>query len=380
MKVGMKRCKKNCFNSSYKEVWVLCDLHTKAKGCIGTNGFLETRRDERGTLFQNKAGSRCTGYDKKKWDYDEDFGDLKQKGIHVEFMGELTFFLGLQVKQSNGGIFSVKTTICEIFSTKFDFRTIKPASTPLKLIKSLGSQKMKKVEMLILQVTPQVSHLPAVTRSLGDYVGGTKPHDKINLGGCNILARKTSFLAMQRRNKQLCFSSTEAEYCSNAASVECSDQAYAAFDITSFEIVMDDKSSLCDLHLLVVNPWDADSYSYFEGRDAQRHSHTQSVLILNVLLLPSVLLTLKGLAEIQRTADYQGRLGTQEGKLFQAKQYKLKRPRSRKWSNSPAVVSKHHALLGRESTFTDAKETRKRNKKNVFSVRLGRNKDIRKLV
>ncbi|GKB69452.1 putative ribonuclease H-like domain-containing protein, partial [Tanacetum coccineum] len=35
----------------------------------------------------------------------KDFEDLMQKEFKMSSMGELTFFLGLQVKQSNGGIF-----------------------------------------------------------------------------------------------------------------------------------------------------------------------------------------------------------------------------------------------------------------------------------
>ncbi|GJW92572.1 ribonuclease H-like domain-containing protein [Tanacetum coccineum] len=55
----------------------------------------------------------------------KDFEDLMQKEFKMSSMGELTFFLGLQVKQSNGGIFlSQDKYVKEIFLNKFDFRTI----------------------------------------------------------------------------------------------------------------------------------------------------------------------------------------------------------------------------------------------------------------
>ncbi|GJS31016.1 putative ribonuclease H-like domain-containing protein [Tanacetum coccineum] len=61
----------------------------------------------------------------------KDFEDLMQKEFKMSSMGELTFFLGLQVKQSNGGIFLSQDKYVKDILNKFDFRTIKPASTPI---------------------------------------------------------------------------------------------------------------------------------------------------------------------------------------------------------------------------------------------------------
>ncbi|GKG22614.1 uncharacterized mitochondrial protein-like protein, partial [Tanacetum coccineum] len=52
-------------------------------------------------------------------------------------MGELTFFLGLQVQQKHDGIFiSQDKYVAEILK-KFDFATVKTASTPMKPNKAL---------------------------------------------------------------------------------------------------------------------------------------------------------------------------------------------------------------------------------------------------
>ncbi|GJV70324.1 putative ribonuclease H-like domain-containing protein [Tanacetum coccineum] len=48
---------------------------------------------------------------------------------------------GLQVKQSNGGIFLSQDKYVKDILNKFDFRTIKPASTPIEAHKSLGKDE-----------------------------------------------------------------------------------------------------------------------------------------------------------------------------------------------------------------------------------------------
>ncbi|GJW45858.1 putative ribonuclease H-like domain-containing protein [Tanacetum coccineum] len=72
---------------------------------------------------------------------EEGFEDLMQKEFKMSSMGELTFFLGLQVKQSNGGIFLSQDKYVKDILNKFDFRTIKPASTPIEAHKSLGKDE-----------------------------------------------------------------------------------------------------------------------------------------------------------------------------------------------------------------------------------------------
>ncbi|GJT27735.1 copia protein [Tanacetum coccineum] len=95
---------KNCFNSSYKRV-------------------------VQGTLWPQHSSQSM------------DFEDLMQKEFKMSSMGELTFFLGLQVKQSNGGIFLSQDKYVKDILNKFDFRTIKPASTPIEAHKSLGKDE-----------------------------------------------------------------------------------------------------------------------------------------------------------------------------------------------------------------------------------------------
>ncbi|GJS06648.1 putative ribonuclease H-like domain-containing protein [Tanacetum coccineum] len=71
----------------------------------------------------------------------KDFEDLMQKEFKMSSMGELTFFLGLQVKQTTAGIFLSQDKYVKDILNKFDFRNIKPASTPIEAHKSLGKDE-----------------------------------------------------------------------------------------------------------------------------------------------------------------------------------------------------------------------------------------------
>ncbi|GJX48690.1 retrovirus-related pol polyprotein from transposon TNT 1-94 [Tanacetum coccineum] len=100
----------------------------------------------------------------------KDFEDLMQKEFKMSSMGELTFFLGLQVKQSNGGIFLSQDKYVKRILNSLTCRNIKPAYYSIEANKSLGKvEKVRDVDVHLYryQVTPKVSHLHAVKGSLG---------------------------------------------------------------------------------------------------------------------------------------------------------------------------------------------------------------------
>ncbi|GKD67440.1 putative ribonuclease H-like domain-containing protein [Tanacetum coccineum] len=67
----------------------------------------------------------------------DEFEGLMHKRFQMSSMGELTFFLGLQVQQKKDGIFiSQNKYVAEILK-KFDFATVKTGSTPMKPNKAL---------------------------------------------------------------------------------------------------------------------------------------------------------------------------------------------------------------------------------------------------
>ncbi|GJU92448.1 hypothetical protein Tco_1304871 [Tanacetum coccineum] len=89
-------------------------------------------------------------------------------------MGELTFFLRLQVIQRNDGIFISQDKYVADILKKFNFSSVKTASTPIETNKALlKDEEAKDVDVhlyrsmigsLMFQVTPKVSHLHAVKR------------------------------------------------------------------------------------------------------------------------------------------------------------------------------------------------------------------------
>ncbi|GKB40949.1 putative ribonuclease H-like domain-containing protein [Tanacetum coccineum] len=237
----------------------------------------------------------------------KEFEKLMQKEFKMSSMGELTFFLGLQVKQSTAGIFISQDKYVKDILNKFDFRTIKPATTPIEAHKALGKdEEGEDVDVHLyrsmigclmyltasrpdimfavclcarFQVTPKVSHMHAVKRifrylkhqpklglwypkdspfhleafSDSDYAGDN--HDRRSTsGGCQYLGRR---LVSWQCKKQtiVAISSTEAEY---VAAASCCGQVLwmqnqlfdYGFNFMNTDIHIDNESTIC----IVKNP------------------------------------------------------------------------------------------------------------------------------
>nr|GEW08140.1 uncharacterized mitochondrial protein AtMg00810-like [Tanacetum cinerariifolium] len=151
----------------------LVDL-PNGKRAIGTKLVFRNKKNERGIVVRNKARLVAQGYTQEEGiNYDEVFapvarieairGDILLVHVYVddiifectkkflcdEFelmmhkrfqmssMGELTFFLGLQVKQKDDGIFNSQDKYVVDILKKFDFTTVKTASTPMEPNKAL---------------------------------------------------------------------------------------------------------------------------------------------------------------------------------------------------------------------------------------------------
>ncbi|GJU58768.1 uncharacterized mitochondrial protein-like protein [Tanacetum coccineum] len=100
------------------------------------------------------AGFKPSGGEEKK---------MMHKKFHMSSMGELTFFLGLNVKQKNDGIFISQDKYVTEILKKFGFSDVKTASTPMETHKPL----LKDVDVCVcarFQVNPKISHLHAVKR------------------------------------------------------------------------------------------------------------------------------------------------------------------------------------------------------------------------
>ncbi|GJR74925.1 ribonuclease H-like domain-containing protein [Tanacetum coccineum] len=233
------------------------------------------KKDERGIVIRNKARLVTQGYTQEEGiDYDEVFAPvarivaIKLFLAYASFMGfivyqidvksvflysiieeemssmrELTFLLGLQVKQKDDGIFISQDKCVADILKKFDFSSVKTASTPLETNKALiKDEEAKDVDVHLyrsmigslmyltasrpdimfvvyacarFQVTLKTSHLHAVKRifrylkvqpKLGLWYPRDSPFDleafsdsdyarasldrKSTIGGCQFLGKR----------------------------------------------------------------------------------------------------------------------------------------------------------------------------------------------
>ncbi|GJW19286.1 putative ribonuclease H-like domain-containing protein [Tanacetum coccineum] len=235
-------------------------------------GTIEEEKDKGDILLVHVyADDIIFGFTKKS--LCDEFEGLMHKRFQMSSMGELTFFLGLQVQQKEDGIFiSQDKYVAEILK-KFDFATVKTASTPMELNKALVKDENADsvdvhlyrlmIESLMyltasrpditfavcacvrFQVTPKTSHLHAMKMifrylkgqpklglwypkdspfdleafSDSDYAGASLDN-KSTTGGCQFLGKR--LISWQcKKQKIVANSTTEAEY---VASANCYDE------------------------------------------------------------------------------------------------------------------------------------------------------------
>ncbi|GJR55449.1 putative ribonuclease H-like domain-containing protein [Tanacetum coccineum] len=143
-----------------------------------------------------------------------EFEQMMHKRFQMSSMGELTFFLGLQVQQKEDGIFISQDKYVADILKKFDFTTVKAASTPIETNKALNKdEEVEDVDVHLyrsmigslmyltasrpdimfavcacarFQVTPKTSHLHAVKR-IFRYLKCNTPKNACRSGNLNNL-------------------------------------------------------------------------------------------------------------------------------------------------------------------------------------------------
>ncbi|GJZ58124.1 putative ribonuclease H-like domain-containing protein [Tanacetum coccineum] len=236
-----------------------------------------------------------------------DFEKLMHKIFQMSSMGELTFFLGLQVTQKDDGIFISQDKYVDEILKKFGFSIVKTASTPMETSKPLlKDAEVEDVDVHLyrsmigslmyltasgpdimsaicacarFQVTPKVSHLYAVKRIFRYLKGQTKlglwypkdsPFDleayndsdyagasldkKSTTGGCQFLGRR--LISWQCKKQTIVANSTtEVEYVTAAS---CCEQVlwiqnqilYYGYNFMNTKIFINNESTIC----IVKNP------------------------------------------------------------------------------------------------------------------------------
>ncbi|GJT97658.1 putative ribonuclease H-like domain-containing protein [Tanacetum coccineum] len=164
----------------YKVEKALYGLHQAPRACQKLISLLvQVYVDD--IIFGSTKKELCTEFEK-----------LMHKKFQMSSMGELTFFLGLQVTQKDDGIFISQDKYVDEILKKFGFSTMKTASTPMETSKPLmKDENAEDVDVHLyrsmigslmyltssrpdimfvvcacarFQVTPKVSHLHVVKR------------------------------------------------------------------------------------------------------------------------------------------------------------------------------------------------------------------------
>ncbi|GJX48080.1 putative ribonuclease H-like domain-containing protein [Tanacetum coccineum] len=247
-------------------------------------------------IFGSTKKSLCTEFEK-----------MMHKKFQMSSMGELTFFLGLQVKQKKDGIFISQDKYVTEILKKFSFTNVKTASTPMETQKPLLKYKDgKEVDVHLYrsmisslmyltssrpdimfavcicaryQVNPKVSHLHAMKRIFrylkaqlkldlwypkdlpfdlvaytdSDYAGASLDR-KSTTGGCQFLGCR--LISWQcKKQTVVANSTTEAEYV--AASSCCGQVLWIQNQLLDYgynfmhtKIYIDNESTIC----IVKNP------------------------------------------------------------------------------------------------------------------------------
>ncbi|GKA70389.1 putative ribonuclease H-like domain-containing protein [Tanacetum coccineum] len=236
------------------------------------------------------------------------FEQMMHKRFQMSSMGELTFFLGLQVKQKDDGIFISQDKYVVDILKKFDFVSMRIASTPIETNKALlKDEEAEDVDVYLyrsmigslmyltasrpdimfavcacarFQVTPKVSHLHVVKRifrylkgqpKLGLWYARDSPFDletfsdsdyagasldrKSTTTGCQFLGKK--LISWQCKKQTIVANSTtEAEY---VVAANCRGQVLwiqnqmldYGFNFMNTKIYINNESTICFVKNLV---------------------------------------------------------------------------------------------------------------------------------
>ncbi|GKA51981.1 uncharacterized mitochondrial protein-like protein, partial [Tanacetum coccineum] len=205
----------------YKVEKTLYGLHQAPRACLLVQVYVDY------IIFGSTKKELCIKFEK-----------LMHEKFQMSSMGELTFFLGLQLKQKKDGIFISQDKYVAKILKKLGFTKVKTASTPMEtqkpmlkdkdgeevdvhmyrsMIGSLMYLTSSRPDIMFTvcacaryQVNPKVSHLQAVKRIFSDYARASLDR-KSTTGGCQFLGYR--LISWQCKKQTVgAYSTTKAKY------------------------------------------------------------------------------------------------------------------------------------------------------------------------
>ncbi|GJV69362.1 putative ribonuclease H-like domain-containing protein [Tanacetum coccineum] len=187
-----------------------------------------------------------------------EFEQMIHKRFQMSSMRELTFFLGLQIKQKDDGIFISQDKYVADILKKFDFVTVKTASTLIDTNKALlKDEEAEDVNVhLYRSMIGSLMYLTAsrpdimfvVCACASDYAGPSLDR-KSTTGGCQFLGKR--LISWQcKKQTVVANSTTKAEY---VATANCYGQVLwiknqmldYGFNFMNTKIHIDNESTIC---------------------------------------------------------------------------------------------------------------------------------------
>nr|GEU78161.1 hypothetical protein [Tanacetum cinerariifolium] len=179
----------------------------------------------------------------------DEFEQMIHKRFQISSMRELTFFLGLQVKQKDDGIFISQDKYVADILKKFDFTTVKTASTPMEPNKTLIKDVEDEDAFGILKIHHLTWRLFLIVTMLELALTGNPQQEIVN-----FLAKR--LISWQCKKQTIVANSTtEAEY---VATANCyghvlwiqNQMLDYGFNFVNTKIYIDNESTIC----IVKNP------------------------------------------------------------------------------------------------------------------------------
>ncbi|GJU14539.1 putative ribonuclease H-like domain-containing protein [Tanacetum coccineum] len=173
-------------------------------------------------IFRSTKKSLCTEFEK-----------LMHKKFQMSSMGELTFFLGLQVTQKDDGIFISQDKYVDKILKKFSFSTVKTASTPMEISKPLmKDENAKDVDVHLYR--SMIGSLMYLTSSRYNIAGASLDR-KSTTGGCQFLGSR--LISWQcKKQTVVANSTTEANF--SPLNHNVADLLTKAFDVSRFQYLI----------------------------------------------------------------------------------------------------------------------------------------------